>query len=393
MTLVIKSLSAKLDASKHRLVLITPRPEYVNLIGSLRLVTDPSTSYDDVFMPYTKVFGNFPGKIIVGSATSIEETKIEIARIRSRSAGDLLGPGQGVGSANVSVAGGDVILDTGERVPYDVIILATGSIWEGIVAFPNKPGEYVEHVESWRRKIRAAQKIVIVGGGPVGIETAGEIKDTYPSKEVTIVQGDRLLLNDVYPDKFRVSVQRKLESQGVEIILDDAVKGNPHCLSRPIKTREGRELTCDLLNADGYMCHQITARGGGANTNYLKFLKPTPLTDRGYVKVLSTLEVLYHPGMFALGDIVDLPEVKQLAKISLGHADVVVKNVLQYLNGEMTTHSYRGSTDYMAICVGKGGGVSFLGLWWGFVFGDFFTRYMKSRTLLVEQVRDTLGLS
>ncbi|KAF6757673.1 hypothetical protein DFP72DRAFT_890326 [Ephemerocybe angulata] len=315
-------------------------------------------------MPYTKVFGNFPGKII--------RTKIEVARIRSRSVGDLLGPGQGVGAANVCAAGGDVILDTGERVPYDVIILATGSIWEGVVAFPNKPGEYVEHVESWRRKIRAAQKIVIVGGGPVGIETAGEIKDTYPSKEVTIVQGDRLLLNDVYPDK------------ASKIILDDAVKGHPHCMSRPIKTREGRELTCDLL---------ITARGGGANTNYLKFLKPTPLTDRGYVKVLSTLEVLYHPGMFALGDIVDLPEVKQLAKISLGHADVVVKNVLQYLNGEKMTHSYRGSTDYMAICVGKGGGVSFLGLWWGFVFGDFFTRYMKSRTLLVEQVRDTLGLS
>jgi NADH dehydrogenase FAD-containing subunit len=78
------------------------------------------------------------------------------------------------------------------------------------------------------------------------IETAGEIKDVYPSKGVTILQGDRLLLNDVYPDKFRRDIQRRLERRGVEIILNDAVSGNPST-EKPIKTREGKELTCDLL--------------------------------------------------------------------------------------------------------------------------------------------------
>ena len=98
---------------------------------------------------------------------------------------------------------------------------------------------------------------------------------------------------------------------------------------------------------------QITARGSGANTQYLKFLKPNVLTERGYIKIMSTLEILYHPGMFALGDIVDWPEVKQLAKISMGHADVVVNNVVQYLNGEEMTHSYQGSRDFMAISNGR----------------------------------------
>jgi len=80
------------------------------------------------------------------------------------------------------------------------------------------------------------------------VETAGEIKGEYPHKKVTIVQGDRLLLSDVYPDRFRLDVQRRLEKLGVQIILNDAIKGNPppyELLS--IRTRDGKDLPCDLL--------------------------------------------------------------------------------------------------------------------------------------------------
>ncbi|TEB13590.1 FAD/NAD(P)-binding domain-containing protein [Coprinellus micaceus] len=381
---VIRGLVAKLDPTIHRLILITSRPEYVNLIGAIRLLVDPTTPHSNVFFPYTRLFGDFPGHIVQGTATSIEETKSEVGKIASRGWSDSFEALRELGEEERPMAGcgGIIALSTGAKVEYDVIILVTGSAWEGMIAFPNDPQGYIKHVDTWRKRIRDAQDILIVGGGPVGIETAGEIKDVYPSKGVTILQGDRLLLNDVYPDKFRRDIQRRLERRGVEIILNDAVSGNPST-EKPIKTREGKELTCDLL---------ITARGSGANTQYLKFLKPNVLTDRGYIKIMSTLEILYHPGMFALGDIVDWPEVKQLAKISMGHADVVVNNVVQYLNGEKMTHSYQGSRDFMAISNGRNGGSSFVGLWWGFVFGNRFTRWIKSRTLLVEQVRETLGL-
>ncbi|KAJ3542647.1 hypothetical protein NMY22_g3430 [Coprinellus aureogranulatus] len=406
---VIRGLTAKLDPAKHNLILITPRPEYANLIGALRLMVDPETAHSTVFMPYTRLFGSFPGTIIQGTATSIEETKFEITRMASRGWNESLRSAKGAQGAErfAGGCGGIVTLDSGIKVEYDVIVLATGSAWEGILAFPNDPQGYIRHVETWRRKFRDAQDILIVGGGPVGVgtlpsldysckqelanqethvwfdvETAGEIKDAYPSKRVTIIQGDRLLLNDIYPDKFRRDIQRRLEARGVEIILNDAVSGNPSP-EKPVKTREGQELTCDLV---------VTVRGSGANTQYLKFLKPNVLTERGYIKVKSTFEVLYHPGMFALGDIVDWPEVKQLAKINMGHADVVVKNVLQYINSERMTHSYQGSRDFMAVSNGRNGGSTFVGLWWGLVLGNRFTSWIKSRTLLVEMAQETLGI-
>lgn len=45
-----------------------------------------------------------------------------------------------------------------------------------------------ESLRKIQRDIKAAQRIVCVGGGTVGIELAGEILERYPEKQVTIVQ-------------------------------------------------------------------------------------------------------------------------------------------------------------------------------------------------------------
>lgn len=131
-------------------------------------------------MTYTNIFGEFPGELVIGTATSIEETKFEITRTASRSAqggfADPWGgfPG-GTDAGNVVGGGGTVTLNTGQRIDYNVIVLATGSVWEGFLNFPTEPEEYFVHVESWRRKFSDAQDIIIVGGGPVGI---GELVDS-----------------------------------------------------------------------------------------------------------------------------------------------------------------------------------------------------------------------
>ena len=170
---MIRGLVAKLDPTKHRLILITSRPEYVNLIGALRLMVDPATPHSSVFFPYTRLFGDFPGHIVQGTATSIEETKFGVAKIASRGWNDSFEALKELGENDPPTAGcgGIITLGTGAKVEYDVIILATGSAWEGMIAIPNDPQCYIKHVETWRRKIRDAQDILIVGGGPVGIGT------------------------------------------------------------------------------------------------------------------------------------------------------------------------------------------------------------------------------
>lgn len=210
-------------------------------------------------MPYDTIFAKFPGQLIVGAVSSIEETK--------------------------GGEGGKVILKSGEQVAYHVLAVATGSAWEGMLSFPDEESLYEEHIELWRNKFEKAQDIVIVGGGAVGIgwflrrhffilltviaEVAGEIKDVYPvratftkhsnnltipiihqNKAVTIVQGNKYLLTDIYPRSFRMALERRLRLRGVNIIFDEVIEGHPRVdPDTSVKTRKGTPIKCDLLVA------------------------------------------------------------------------------------------------------------------------------------------------
>ena len=97
---------------------------------------------------------------------------------------------------------------------------------------------------------------------------------------------------------------------------------------------------------------QVVARGAGPNTSLLQSLEPSPLTERGYVKVLPSLQSQTHPSIFALGDITDLQEAKQFQKTA-GHASVVVPNVLSYLKGEELKQQCQPGKEIIMISNGR----------------------------------------
>jgi NADH dehydrogenase FAD-containing subunit len=102
-----------------------------------------------------------------------------------------------------------------------------------------------------------------------------------------------------------------------------------------------------------------------------------------------------HPRIFAGGDVIEWKEQKQAGKAA-GHAPIIAKNVLAILaNGAGTTEGlsiYKGSTEGIIITVGRTGGVTYLGFLWGLVFGDWFSRLIKSKGLVIEMSRGNLGL-
>lgn len=76
------------------------------------------------------------------------------------------------------------------------------------------------------------------------------------------------------------------------------------------------------------------------------------LSEDGFVKVTPNLQLPNHPSIFAMGDIIDWAEQKQAAKIGT-HADVVVGNVIDSLNGKPPSKVYKGYMEFILVTHGK----------------------------------------
>ncbi|KAF8140584.1 FAD/NAD(P)-binding domain-containing protein [Boletus edulis] len=349
-TTVVSALSSKLDSSKYHIVLINPRPYAIPLPASLRLIVSEAANLErTALVPLDRIYRKASGEIKIGIVKSIEPKDAQ--------------------------SGGHVVLETGERIPYEILIIASGSIWKGPIEFPLHETDVLPHIRTWRSKFANANHTVIVGGGALGVELAGELKDEYPGKRVTIVQGDRQLLNSTYPSSFRRGLATRLLARGIELLFNEYVDSFPEQGSVGLVTRKGTEIPdADLV---------VSARGPSPNTAFAASLGSSTLSPSGFIRVKPTLQVVDHPRIFAVGDVIEWPEQKQAAKVA-PHAKVVVQNVLNVLAGENDALvSYQGSAELIVITNGRNGGMSYFPFLGGITLGDFWTRLLKSRGLMI----------
>ncbi|KAJ7785799.1 FAD/NAD-P-binding domain-containing protein [Mycena metata] len=365
---VARALSAKLPASTNaNITLINPLPYTVSLPTLPRMtVSDGNDLAETALIPFDRLFAaGSKGAFVKGVVEGIH-------------------PNRGEGQQS---RGGSVVLADGQEFPYDVLVLAPGSVWEGPIDFPLDEQEVNGFLAEQRARFKKAGKIVLVGGGAVGAEFAGEIKDVWPDKEVTIVHGDTGgLLNSAYPVRFRTSLAKSLEARGVNILLGDYVDEIPlaDAAITSAKTRKGSVIEADLV---------VPTRGPRPRTEFVaKSLGASVLDERKQIKVQPTLQLLQHPDIFAVGDAIDTAEQKQAIKAG-AHSAIVVANIIAYLDDpKRPLKAYKPSTrESIVVTNGKGGGRSYIALLWGFVLGDWFTRLIKAKTLLVSKAREYMG--
>ena len=168
-------------------------------------------------------------------------------------------------------------------------------------------------MKAYRARIKAAKNILVIGGGAVGIEIAGEIAATYPKsdgKKITLIHRGKQLMNDTYNDKFRKGLRTQLLDLGVNIHLGDALEGDYN-----FEETHGQTLTTVGGEKFENVDLVIQATGGKVNTDLLKGLVPNLISSNG-VKVKPTFQLEGHDNIFALGDVANLPEQKQVAKVS-----------------------------------------------------------------------------
>jgi NADH:ubiquinone reductase (H+-translocating) len=219
----------------------------------------------------------------------------------------------------VDAAGKRVVLEDGDSIAYDTLVLATGARhayfghdeWE-----PFAPGlKTLEDATTLRRRILVAFEraeretdparraalltFVIIGAGPTGVELAGTIadlaRDTLPhdfrhidtrkARVVLIEAGPRVLGG--FPDDLSAYAKTSLENLGVEVMLGEAVTD---CSASGV-VYGGKKLEARTI---------IWAAGVRASRAAEWLGAPA---DRAYrLKVEPDLTVPGHPDIFAVGD-------------------------------------------------------------------------------------------
>jgi len=157
-----------------------------------------------------------------------------------------------------------------------------------------------------REKIEQSHDILIIGGGPVGVELAGEIGTDYPEKTVTLVHSQTTLLQpNVFQEKLYTRTQEQLEKLNVKIILNDRIE-----LSniKEVNYIEGRK-TFTTEKSKTKITADLTFVCTGARVNN-KSLLHGPLKSKlnpqtGRIIVNNYLQVDGYEHIFAIGDISD----------------------------------------------------------------------------------------
>lgn len=239
---IASQLSKALNPAQFHLILINPLPFYTHRIAMVRMaVSDQDKLEDKAWIPFDRIFGEHKdkGTFLQGTVTSITSSKPQ--------------------------PGGEVTLADGQRVPYAALILAPGSNWKGPIYVPPSEDEAHKYLASQRSDFAHAQKIVIVGGGAVGLELAGEVKDIWPVRPQLShrhTAADRPLnasrrkksplsmglsmLNDTYTPRFRHKLENGLRARGVSFVLGDVVENMP-LKAGSLTTRNGVKLTADYV--------------------------------------------------------------------------------------------------------------------------------------------------
>jgi len=356
-TTVAKELSAKLDHSKYNLVMVEARPYLIWMLGGARMtVTTEKDAVNDYLFNYDKFFPDGKG--------TVKRARVE----------KIVPKGEG--------EGGELELTGGETLRYKILVLATGSKWAGPIDFPESDTDIRQFVSQWQQRFKSAEDVVIVGGGAVGIELAGELRDEYPDKKITIVQGNDLLLNDTYSNRFRKYVASQLRARKIDLILGEYVDQFPPSGSGELVFRSGTKLNAGLV--------AITS-GPVPNTGMIgDSLGQDVLTARKHVKVLPTLQLQSQSSIFALGDIIDWNEQKQAFKAN-GHTAVITANILSLLGGTKLQKNYKTGPEMILVTNGKNGGAMYLSLLWGLVFGNWAARALKSKDVGLSMIRPRMN--
>jgi apoptosis-inducing factor 2 len=233
-----------------------------------------------------------------------------------------------------------VMLNNGDLMKYDKIVIATGV----------KHGIFSNHELS--NRIANANKILIEGGGPIGIELAGELVEYTNDKDITLIHNKELLLDERYNNNLRVKLTELVASKVNLLLYPNVIDKNDY----------------DLV---------IKSYGLIPNTT---FIDKRYLDVNGYIKVNNKLEIINATDAYAVGDVNDIEHVKTLIN-GYRQSGFLAKYIIRPIG-------YYKPRENQIIGIPFGPKLGYTSLPLGLLGGALVTSTIKGRDLMVRKIHN-----
>ncbi|KAJ9629552.1 hypothetical protein H2203_001926 [Taxawa tesnikishii (nom. ined.)] len=305
----ISRLNTTPAAPRYRLVLISPSTHIYWNIGAPRVLVAPGLIKEsDAFIPIEPGFKRHKKEkytIIQGFATGIDTSArtVTIETIGAKAQkriSQVLNKRYSAAPQTPSTPRADGSTST-ETIPYHALVIATGtSAHSDLLSLHGPHTKTIEALNSFHSRVPAASSIVVCGGGPSGVETAGQlatylnhsstVSNMVPSnqqknlkhrtlarKQITLVSASARLLPNL-PRRIGLQAEKQLHNLGVKIITNTRVKD-------AVQNKETKRWTVTLSNTleDESMLLSdlyVSATGVAPNTAFM----PANLLDgNGYM--------------------------------------------------------------------------------------------------------------
>jgi NADH dehydrogenase len=321
-----------------------------------------------------------------------------------------------------------VLLQDGSSIPFDTLILATGSShhyfgndkWAGLA-----PGlKSIEDATEIRRRILSAFEraereadpaararlltFVVVGGGPTGVEMAGAIRELAlytmrhdfrnidpATAKVMIIEGQNRVLGGFH-EKLSGKARESLEKMGVVVTLDTHVSDiqTDHVMVKPDggKGEPYRIDTSTIMWAAGVQANPLGKLLAGA-------IGGVQVDKAGRVAVNPDCSVGNRPDIFVIGDLASLKgadgkPLPGLAPVAMQQGQYLAAVIARRIRGEAPSGPFKYwdkgtmATIGRAKAVAESQGFRFSGfpawLAWLFIHILYLARF-ENRVLVVFQ--------
>ena len=200
----------------------------------------------------------------------------------------------GVGVASIDVGAKTLLLDTGKNLAWDKLVLATGARPRALsMAGDGEDVVMLRHGDDarvLRARLQEARRVVIIGGGYIGLEVAASARKL--DKDVVVLEAAARLLARVASVEASKFFAELHQSQGVDVRCGQQIAGVD---SGRIVFADGSALDADLVVVGiGVIPNtELAAAAGLAVGNGI-------LTDRDY---RTSHGGVFRGDIFAIGDV------------------------------------------------------------------------------------------